>query len=159
MREHTLKPYLTSELSKALDSPLRIAMLAWFAKIGISGQVWSIIAAHTVLTIPFAMAIIRLRLNEMDESLEAAAWNLGASEWRAVREVIIPFARPAILTALLGYAAVAVGLLYDLGLPWHIWHPAISPQPKSVLFEVAMCVMFYLLVLCLEFSPVVLEHP
>lgn len=70
-----------------------------------------------------------------------------------------PFVRPAILTALLGYTAVAVGLIYDLGLPWHIWHPIIYPQPHSVLFEVAMCVMLYLSVLFLEFSPVILEHP
>jgi Ni/Fe-hydrogenase subunit HybB-like protein len=70
-----------------------------------------------------------------------------------------PFARPAILTALLGYMAVAVGLLYDLGLPWHIWHPILYPQPHSVLFEVAMCVMLYLTVLFLEFGPVILEHP
>jgi Ni/Fe-hydrogenase subunit HybB-like protein len=69
------------------------------------------------------------------------------------------FARPAILTALLGYIAVAVGLLYDLGLPWHIWHPMIFPQHHSVLFEVAVCVMCYLTVLTLEFSPAVLEHP
>ena len=69
------------------------------------------------------------------------------------------FARPAILTALLGYIAVAVGLLYDLGIPWHIWHPMIMPQHHSVLFEVAMCVMCYLTVLSLEFTPAVLEHP
>ena len=68
-------------------------------------------------------------------------------------------ARPAILTALLGYIAVAVGLLYDLGIPWHIWHPMIMPQHHSVLFEVAMCVMCYLTVLTLEFTPTVLEHP
>lgn len=69
------------------------------------------------------------------------------------------FARPAILTALLGYIAVAVGLLYDLGIPWNIWHPMIFPQHHSVLFEVAMCVMLYLTVLALEFSPAILEHP
>lgn len=69
------------------------------------------------------------------------------------------FTRPAILTALLGYMAVAVGLLYDLGIPWHIWHPLVFPQHHSVLFEVAMCVMCYLTVLALEFSPAVLEHP
>ncbi len=45
---------------------MALAMLAWFSKIGASGQVWSIIAAHTVLTAPFAMAIIRLRLNQMN---------------------------------------------------------------------------------------------
>lgn len=69
------------------------------------------------------------------------------------------FVRPAILTAFLGYIAVAVGLLYDLGLPWRIWHPMIFPQHHSVLFEVAMCVMLYLTVLALEFAPVALEHP
>ncbi len=69
-----------------------------------------------------------------------------------------PFVRAAILTALLGYAAVAVGLLYDLGLPWRIWHPLVHWQYHSVLFEVAMCVMLYLTVLTLEFLPVVLEH-
>ena len=70
------------------------------------------------------------------------------------------FARPAILTALLGYIAVAVGLLYDLGIPWHIWHPMIMPQHHSVLFEVAMCVM--LLSDRARHSnsrPAVLEHP
>jgi Ni/Fe-hydrogenase subunit HybB-like protein len=69
-----------------------------------------------------------------------------------------PFTRPAILTAFLGYAAVAVGLTYDLGLPWHILNPIFHPQLRSVLFEVAACVMLYLTVLSLEFSPVVLEH-
>jgi Ni/Fe-hydrogenase subunit HybB-like protein len=69
-----------------------------------------------------------------------------------------PFVRAAILTALLGYAAVAVGLLYDLGLPWRIWHPMVNWQYNSVLFEVAACVMLYLTVLTLEFLPVVLEH-
>ena len=69
-----------------------------------------------------------------------------------------PFVRAAILTALLGYLAVAVGLLYDLGLPWRIWHPILHWQYHSALFEVAACVMLYLTVLTLEFLPVVLEH-
>lgn len=86
---------------------IALAMLAWFSRVGMSGQVVSIIAAHTVLTAPFAMAIIRLRLNQIDESLEAAAWNLGASEWAAMREVILPFCRPAILSSLFLTAAVS----------------------------------------------------
>ena len=68
-----------------------------------------------------------------------------------------PLARPAVLTAFLGYIAVAVGLFFDLGLPWRIWHPMIYWQPHSALFEVAWCVMLYLTVLLLEFSPVILE--
>jgi Ni/Fe-hydrogenase subunit HybB-like protein len=65
--------------------------------------------------------------------------------------------RPAILTAFLGYVAVVVGLLIDLGRPWNIWRPTVFWQPHSALFEVAWCVMLYLTVLALEFAPVVAE--
>ncbi len=73
------------------------------------------------------------------------------------REKYHAAARPAILTAFLGYGAVAVGLLFDLGLPWHIWHPIIFWNVRSPLFEVAWCVMLYLTVLSLEVAPVILE--
>lgn len=92
-------------------------------------------------------------------ALAAGGFVLAATVYIFGLEKYRPLVRPAILTALLGYLAVAVGLLYDLGLPWHIWHPIIYPQHHSVLFEVAMCVMLYLTVLSLEFAPVVLEHP
>ncbi len=65
--------------------------------------------------------------------------------------------RPAVLTAFLGYAAVVVGLLFDLGLPWNIWHMIIFWNPHSPLFEVGWCVMLYLSVLALEFFPVPAE--
>ena len=78
---------------------LALAMLAWFSRVGVSGQLWTIIFAHTVLCAPFAMAVIRLRLQQMDTDLESAAWNLGASEWAAMRTVVIPFAMPGIVSA------------------------------------------------------------
>ena len=77
-----------------------LAMLALLSRIGLSGAVHSIIVSHVVLCSPFAMAIVRLRLAQMDPQLEAAAWNLGASEWRAMATVILPFTRPAIISAL-----------------------------------------------------------
>ncbi|MGA3126242.1 MAG: NrfD/PsrC family molybdoenzyme membrane anchor subunit [Candidatus Korobacteraceae bacterium] len=66
--------------------------------------------------------------------------------------------RPAVLTAFLGYAAVAVGLLFDLGLPWNIWHMMVYWNLHSPLFEVGWCVMLYLTVLMLEFFPVPAEE-
>ncbi len=79
---------------------LALAMLAWFSKIGVSGRIYTIIIAHTVLCAPFAMAVIRLRLQQMDPDLESAAWNLGASEWGAMKNVVVPFALPAIISSL-----------------------------------------------------------
>ncbi len=91
-------------------------------------------------------------------ALAAGGFVLAATVYIFGLERYKPFVRAAILTALLGYLAVAVGLLYDLGLPWRIWHPIFHWQYHSALFEVAMCVMLYLTVLTLEFLPVVLEH-
>ncbi len=68
-----------------------------------------------------------------------------------------PLERPAILTAWLGYSFVGIGLMFDLGRFYNIWHPAIYWQGNSVLFEVGMCVMFYLTVLTIEFAPAILE--
>ncbi len=68
-----------------------------------------------------------------------------------------PILRPTILTAFLGYLLVIVGLLFDLGRPFQIWHAIIMWNPRSVMFEVAWCVMLYTTVLSLEFAPVVLE--
>lgn len=68
-----------------------------------------------------------------------------------------PIVRPTILTAFLGYILVAVGLMYDLGKPWNIWHPMVMWNPRSAMFEVSWCVMLYLTVLALEFSGIVFE--
>lgn len=84
-----------------------LAMLAWLGKIGLSGTLTGIVIAHTVMGAPFAMAICRLRLQQMDPALEAAAWNLGASQWRAMRAVVVPFCLPALVSAFCLTAAVS----------------------------------------------------
>ena len=68
--------------------------------------------------------------------------------------------RPALLTALLGYTFVVLGILVDLGRYYNIWHPAMPRMwsGHSALFEVAMCVMVYLSVLYFEFIPIVVER-
>ena len=66
-------------------------------------------------------------------------------------------ARPAVLTAFLGYTLVILALLVDLGQPWYIWHAFIYRNLHSPLFEVAICVITHTIVLALEFSPAVFE--
>jgi Ni/Fe-hydrogenase subunit HybB-like protein len=69
-----------------------------------------------------------------------------------------PIVRPTVLTGFLGYLLVSMGLMFDLGQPWRIWHALIYWNPGSVMFEVAWCVMLYTTVLAIEFSPVVFER-
>jgi Ni/Fe-hydrogenase subunit HybB-like protein len=61
---------------------------------------------------------------------------------------------------MLGYTFVGIGLMFDLGRYYNIWHPALPSmwQGNSVLFEVGMCVMCYLTVLYIEFLPVVCDR-
>jgi spermidine/putrescine transport system permease protein len=84
-----------------------LAMLAFLSKVNLWGGVHSVVIAHVVLCTPFAMALIRLRLSQLDPDMEAAAWNLGATQWRAMWSVIIPFAIPGIFSALLLTMAVS----------------------------------------------------
>ena len=76
------------------------------------------------------------------------------------REKYHDLVRPALLTALLGYTFVVIGLNADLGRYYNVWHPMMPSMwsGNSVLFEVGMCVMFYLTVLYIEFLPIVAER-
>lgn len=66
--------------------------------------------------------------------------------------------RPAILTGFLGYALVVLALNYDVGRPWRLPYPFVVQQgTTSVLFEVGACVLLYLIVLFVEFTPSALE--
>ncbi|MBS1125671.1 MAG: hydrogenase [Nitrospirae bacterium] len=67
-------------------------------------------------------------------------------------------ARPAILTAFVGYAIVLVGLAIDVGKPISAWRPLIFWQPHSVMFEVFWCITIYTTVLAFEFAPAFLER-
>jgi len=69
-----------------------------------------------------------------------------------------PIARPALLTAFIGYLLVVLVLVVDLGRWDRFWHPLVMWNPHSVMFEITWCVILYTTVLVLEFSPVVLEH-
>lgn len=88
-----------------------------------------------------------------------AAGGFTSAAWVYVfhREKYQPMARPAVLTAFLGYTMVILALLVDVGQPWYIWHAMINWNFHSPLFEVAICVMTYSVVLALEFSPAVFE--
>jgi len=83
-------------------------------------------------------------------AIAAAVYLLGMERYR-------PILRASILVSFLGYSTVCVGMLYELGLPWRIWHPMIYWNKSSVLFEVALCVMMYTTVLTLEFAPNIIE--
>ncbi|PVV15181.1 MAG: Ni/Fe-hydrogenase cytochrome b subunit [gamma proteobacterium symbiont of Ctena orbiculata] len=71
-----------------------------------------------------------------------------------------PLMRPALLASLLGYGLGGVGAMIDMGRYWQFynlftpWHMNFN----SVMLEVGLCVATYILVLCIEFAPTLLER-
>jgi Ni/Fe-hydrogenase subunit HybB-like protein len=90
--------------------------------------------------------------------LAAGGFTLTATVYIFHLEKFRPIIRPTVLTAFMGYVLVIIALFYDLGRGWFIWHPLIMWNPRSVLFEVAWCVMLYTAVLALEFAPILFER-
>jgi Ni/Fe-hydrogenase subunit HybB-like protein len=74
------------------------------------------------------------------------------------REEYAAIVRPALLTAMLGYTFVALGVVVDIGRWYFVWHPLIMWNGNSALFEVGICVMIYMTVLYIEFLPIVTER-
>lgn len=86
---------------------LGVAMLTFEGRIGLSGTLTGVTIGHVVLAAPFAMALVRMRLADLDPDIERAAWNLGATPWATMSGVVIPFCLPAILASVFLTAAVS----------------------------------------------------
>jgi spermidine/putrescine transport system permease protein len=75
---------------------LGVAFLGLLSRIGLQGQLLSVILTHMVVVMAPAMAVIQLRLGQMPKALEEAAWDLGATELQTLYKVVLPFALPGI---------------------------------------------------------------
>ena len=67
-------------------------------------------------------------------------------------------ARSALLTSLLGYMMVMLGLFLDIGQWFNFWRPFVSWGYTSVLFEVFWCISIYTTILSLEFYEIATER-
>jgi len=91
-------------------------------------------------------------------ALAAGGFTTGAIAYIFNRRQYHAVIRPALLTAMLGYTFVVLGLLVDIGRYWNIYSPMFNWNGNSVLFEVAICVMIYSNVLYIEFIPIWVER-
>lgn len=89
--------------------------------------------------------------------LAAGAFTVAAVVYIFNLKKFYPIVRPTILTGFISYILAGLTLLVDLSQPQRIWHLIIYWNIHSPLFEIGWCVMLYLTVLALEFSPVVFE--
>jgi spermidine/putrescine transport system permease protein len=84
-----------------------VAMLIFFAKIGWPTDLpWplslsSIVIAHITFCFPFVALVVRSRLTSFNKEQEEAAKDLGATEWQAFRDVLLPHMKPGLIAGAL----------------------------------------------------------
>ncbi len=104
------KPITDGMLGLPLVIPeicMGVAFLVFFSRVGWPNDLpWplslsSITLAHVSFSFPFVTMIIRSRLSGFNPELELAARDLGASEAAALRDILLPFLKPAIIAGAL----------------------------------------------------------
>src|SRR3954462_12771183 len=101
---------------------------------------WTILIAHVMFCISFAVVTVKARLIGFDRHLEEAAMDLGANEWRTFQKVTLPLITPAILAAFLLCFAISIDdfvvTYFNAGsavtFPIYVWGAARIGAPAQV---------------------------
>ncbi|MCL4286033.1 MAG: ABC transporter permease [Thermoleophilia bacterium] len=86
-----------------------IALLSFFGRLELTLSLWTVVAGHVLITVPFVVLTLSSRLATLDPSLEEAAATMGANRLRAFQHVTLPLLR----SALMGSALIVVALSLD----------------------------------------------
>jgi spermidine/putrescine transport system permease protein len=97
-----------SAVSALLLSPLvipyvvfGISLLLLFHQLGVARSLLTVVIGHIVITLPYTILVLVPRLDQIDVSLEEAAFDLGASRLRTFRSITLPLILPAVVSAFL----------------------------------------------------------
>ena len=80
---------------------LGISLLVALSEMGLALGKWAVIAGHTLICFPFAVAILLSRFEGFDVSLEEASSDLGEPPWQTFWRIIFPLAFPGIVASFL----------------------------------------------------------
>lgn len=135
-----LKPPGAEFLSSVFTAPLLLptivlglAILIVFSRYGLLGTFQGLVAAHLVVTLPYAVRVLATALATMPIALEEAAATLGASPLTVFRRVTLPGMR----AGLLGTAALCFLVSFDeVVLSLFMSGPRISTLPVAMFHHV-----------------------
>ncbi|MBU3029213.1 ABC transporter permease [Paracoccus marinaquae] len=78
-----------------------MSLLVVLLGVGIELSILTVIFGHTLICMPYAIAILSTAFSSLDKSLEEAAYDLGETKWSAFRLITLPLVMPGIVSALL----------------------------------------------------------
>lgn len=87
---------------------LGAALLGLFLVMNINPGFTTLVIAHVMFSLSFAVVTVKSRLQGMDPYIEEAARDLGASEWTAFWRVTLPTIAPGVVAATVLCAALSI---------------------------------------------------
>ena len=76
-----------------------LSLLLLFVALNLDRGFWTVVIAHTTMTLCFVTVVVQARLVDFDRTLEEAAADLGCPPWRTFLTVTLPLIWPAIASA------------------------------------------------------------
>jgi len=77
-----------------------LSLLSWFFLLQFELSMTTVMIAHVTFSLSFSIFLISSRLSQLDLSLDDAARDLGAGEWKILWTITIPLLKPAMLGSL-----------------------------------------------------------
>ena len=87
------------------------AIGSFFGGIGLG--FWTVLLSHVAFSIPIVVLMVLPKLQEMNESMVSAAYDLGANNFQVLKDIILPFLTPGTIA---GYFMAFTYSLDDLSL-------------------------------------------
>ena len=97
-----LRAFATGVLVLPLVTPdviIALSLAMFFSALKIQQGWGTVIAAHCIFGISYALVVMIGAVRDLDETLYAAALDCGATPWQAYRHVILPILAPSLLIA------------------------------------------------------------
>jgi putrescine transport system permease protein len=112
-----------------------LSLLLLFVAINIDRGFWTVVIAHTTLTLSFVTVVVQSRLLDFDRSLEEAAMDLGCPPLRTFLTITLPLIFPAIAA---GWLLAFVLSLDDLVIASFTTGPGATTLPMRIYSEVRL---------------------
>ncbi len=144
--------------------PIKAGLVAWLGFIGLC-LVIGLAAAYQVFTkglvstamsdaVPWGLWIT---IDLSSIALGAGAFTLSAVVYLFGLRRFQSIIRLAVFIGFIGYTSALLTLIMDIGRPDRFWHPWVYWNIHSVLWEITWCITIYLLIMVVEFLPVIAE--
>ena len=105
------------------------SLMLFLTEVGVSIPVMDLVIGHTIITLPYTLLTAMTSLYNIDEELEEAARNLGATKLQTVRRVTLPMMRSGVIA---GFLFAFIISFADINIALFLAGDEVTTLPLSI---------------------------